>query len=250
MASLLADAWRLWRVDWEALTGIAGPFLFLPLLAIHLLIAPDSMTPPTLPQGASPFGSIDEATAARFAADFGHWFITAGLAMLAVNVVAYFAGLAIAVFYAGGPGKDVRNSLVVALARLPVYLVAMVLVAFPIALGYLLFILPAFYVLGRTALIAPAIASARGVGPIDALARSFTLTRGHALTMMSLMLLVVLAGFVLQYPLLALDDWMLANAPNPIARAIVDALVALAGATSGLAMILVQIAAYRRLSSR
>jgi hypothetical protein len=237
-------------VDWEALSAIAGLFLFLPLLAIHLLIAPDKMTPPALPKGAGQLGLIDDATATKFLADIGQWVGTVGISALAVNVIACFAELAIAYFYVGGAERDVRGSLIAALWRLPIYLVATFLTAFPVAIGYLLLILPAFYVLGRVALIAPAIAAERGVGPIDALTRSFALTRGHTLTMMSLMILVVVAGFSIQQPLLTLDGWILTNAPNPIARALLDAVIALGGTMSALAMVLVQIAAYRRLRTR
>ena len=76
------------------------------------------------------------------------------------------------------------------------------------------------------------------------------LTRGHMLLLASIVLSVVLAQYLLAMPFVALDQWMAKNAPNPIARAIVDCIAAAAAALGATAMALVQVAAWRRLSPR
>jgi hypothetical protein len=103
-------------------------------------------------------------------------------------------------------------------------------------------------VLSRTLLVAPAIIAARPIGAVAAIGRSFTLTRGHMLLLAGVVLSVVLAQYLLAVPFLALDQWMAKTAPNPIARAMVDTIAAAAATLGSIAMALVQVVAWRRLS--
>ena len=61
---------------------------------------------------------------------------------------------------------------------------------------------------------------------------------------------VFLAASFASWPFQALDAWMVARAPNPIARVMADTVVALITALDYVAMALVQVAAYRRLRIR
>ena len=99
-------------------------------------------------------------------------------------------------------------------------------------------------------LVGPAILAARPIGAVAAIGRSFTLTRGHMLLLAGVVLSIVLAQYLLAVPFLALDQWMTNNAPNPIARVMVDAITAGVGGAGAIAMALVQVAAWRRLSAR
>jgi hypothetical protein len=61
---------------------------------------------------------------------------------------------------------------------------------------------------------------------------------------------ILLTTSLLGRPFDMLDTWMLAHAPNPIARALVDGVPALFTTLGSIAMALVQVAAYRRLRTR
>jgi len=61
---------------------------------------------------------------------------------------------------------------------------------------------------------------------------------------------VILAMTIATWPFEQVDAWMVAHAPNPIARTIVDVIAAAITGLGGIAMALVQVAAYRRLRTR
>ena len=238
-ATFLADAWRLFRADWDALTAIVGAFVFVPALAIELLLQP-VVTRAT--------NGIDPQDGERF---LSAWLtaMTANLPwILAAQMIAQFGSLTIMFFYLDRERSDVGGAMRHALVWLPWYVLAMIAVSFAALPGILLLVIGYFYVLARLAMVGPVMAAERQSGPFVAIARGLKLTRGHGFAMTSAVLLVMLGGYFAQSPFNALDQWMNINAPNPIALAIVDIFGAGFTALAALALTLVQVAAYRRLS--
>jgi hypothetical protein len=246
--TIYADAWAAWRRDWSVLTAVAGMFVFLPQLAL-LLLMPDPPDVATVASAdpADPTFQAWSIALQAWLANYGWWYIVAGVAAL------YGQFALVAIYLARG--ATVGRALVDALRLLPRLLLAWAIWMLPFGLLGLALIRVPFLimpvlalVLSRTLLVAPAIVAARPIGAVAAIGRSFTLTRGHMLLLAGVVLSVVLAQYLLAVPFLALDQWMAKNAPNPIARVMVDTIAAAIAALGSTAMALVQVAAWRRLS--
>jgi hypothetical protein len=250
-STIYADAWAGWRRDWAVLTAVAGVFVFLPQLALLLLVpdAPDSSTV----TGTDPNDPSMQAYMTALQGWVGHY----GLLYLAVVVAALYGQFALVAVYLAPGRPAVGAALGTALRLFPRLLLASVVWALPLGLiGMIVMrlpflILPIFaLVLARTMLVGPAILAARPIGAVAAIGRSFVLTRGNMLLLASVVLSVTLAQYLVAMPFVALDQWMAKNAPNPIARLIVDSTAAGVVALGAIAMALVQVAAWRRLSPR
>jgi len=247
-ATIYADAWAAWRRDWTVLTAVAGMFVFLPQLALLLLV-------PDVPDIATVTGTDPtDPTMQAYVAAFQTWVASYGLLYLGVVVTALYGQFALVAVYLTPGSATVGGALGSALRLLPRLLLASAVWMLPLGLiGVILarvpfLILPLFaLIMARTLLIGPAILAARPIGAVAAIGRSVVLTRGHMLVLASVILTIVLAQFLLSTPLVALDQWMAKNAPNPIARLIVDALAAGVAALSSTVMALVQVAVWRRL---
>lgn len=236
-----ADAWGYWRRDRDVLIAVAGPFLFLPTLALLLLVP---LAPKSLASGAS------EAEMAAFlnsyvgwASDNIGWFAIAGAMTL-------YGALVLTFCYLDRDTVDVRSALLKALPLLPRYALASLLVAVPATLGVLLFVLPGLYVLARTMLIGPAMVIERPLSAVGAVQRSIALTRGNGMVLAAVAGIGLLAGQLLPAPLLAIDEAMRgAGVANPIVVVMVDAVAAALASAVALALILFRIALYRRVAA-
>ncbi|THD34744.1 MAG: hypothetical protein E7773_13850 [Sphingomonas sp.] len=250
-ATIYADAWAGWRRDWPVLTAIAGMFVFLPQLAL-LLLVPDLPDMSTV-TGTDPNDPTMQAYMTALQAWVGHY----GLIYLCVVLAAMYGQFAIVAVYLAPGRPTVGSALGTALRLLPRLVLASIVWMLPLGLaGMILIRLPFLIfpifalILARTLLVGPAILAARPIGAVAAIGRSFVLTRGHMLLLASVVLSVVLAQYLAALPFVAVDQWMAKHAPNPIARAIVDTFAAGTAALGATAMALVQVAAWRRLSPR
>jgi hypothetical protein len=227
-STILADAWAGWRRDWPVLTAVAGMFVFLPQLALLLLV-------PDLPAISSVTGTQpNDPSMQAYMAALQEWIGHYGALYLAVIVAGLYGQFALVAVYLA-PGRPAVGEALGAALRL-----------FP---RLLLAIFPVFaLVLARTLLVGPAILAARPIGAVAAIGRSFALTRGRMLLLASIVLGVVLAQYLAELPFVALDQFMAKHAPNPVARVIVDGFAAGIAALGAVAMALVQVAAWRRLA--
>lgn len=248
--TIYADAWAAWRRDWTVLTAVAGMFVFLPQLALSLLMP----NPPDIDAVAS--ADPGDPTFQAWSAAFQTWLTHYGWWYVVVVVVALYGQFALASIYLTRRAT-VGEALVAALRLLPRLLLAWAIWMLPFGLFGLalirlpFLIMPALaLLLSRTLLVAPAILAARPIGAAGAIGRSVTLTRGHMLLLAGVVLSVVLAQYLLAVPFVMLDQWMAHYAPNPIARVMVDAITAGVAGLAAIAMALVQVAAWRRLNSR
>lgn len=244
-ATVLTDAWALFKRDRDLLLRIAAPFLFLPAFALALVV-PD---PPMPVAGASNNQAealvwADQVTA--WASANGGWY---GLAY----AISFFGT---SLFYAlyldrsqGEQGLDIGTAMKRSATLFPRYLLAMVLVSLPAGAGLLLYALLGLYILGRTMLTGPALFADSPIGAFAAIRRSLTLTRGSGLPLMGLAAFSYISGWIIGEPFMMIDRWMRTNAQeNPVVLALVDAGAAAAAMAAGLAMALIAISAYRRLA--
>ncbi|HEX7851398.1 MAG TPA: hypothetical protein VF485_16835 [Sphingomonas sp.] len=250
----MRDAWRLWRHDWELLTAVGGLFMFLPALAIAMLI-PDMPLPPASDQTAP--GSV---TMVVYEQGLTQWMVHYGGWQLAAQAIVLFGQFAIVALYLSGDQPAASKALKAAARRYPFLLLAGLIIAVPIAAALLLaqalpllmagFFVLVFWVLARTIALAPTLLAEAPVGALGAITRSLHLTRGNTLALAAAVMTVILAMTIATWPFEQIDAWMLVHAPNPIARAIIDAIAAMITGLGGIAMSLVQVAAYRQLRTR
>lgn len=240
-ATLIADAVALWRADRDVLIRVGSMFVLLPALAVSLLLEP---------QLAHAFDLLPpDDQAGRFTA-FGNWLSANAPWLLLTQIVANFGALTIIILYLDRQRPDLRTALRRAIGWLPLYFVAIVVVSFVSALGIAVFVIGYFLVLARLSLVGPVMIAANGFDCRSAIARSVALTRGYTFTLTGVVMIVLLGGYIAQSPLDMIDTWITVNAPNPVARAIVDLGSSAISALAAVALALVQIAAWRRLSSR
>lgn len=235
-AGLAADALARWRRDRTVLLALAGPFLFLPLLAWLLLLVE-----PVAKPGATDAERMQQVM--EWAGANVHW--------LALRIgVELFGSLAILTLYLARGHHDVGGALKVAVALLPGFIVAVVASWGLVALGVFAFILPGLYIYGRIALTGPVMAAEPGVGITGAIGRSIALTRGHGWQVFGYLSLTLLAGMLSAQVLGALEFRMeAAGAVSPIAVAVIDVLAAAAITACTIARLLLEIALYRRLAA-
>ena len=250
----MRDAWRLWRHDWELLTAVAGLFVFLPALAIAMLI-PDMPAPPTA--GEAVPGSV---TMTAYEQGLTQWMVNYGGWQLAAQAIVLFGQFAIVALYLSGDQPAAGKALTAALRRYPLLLLAGLIIAVPLAAALVLaqalpllmaaFFVLVFWVLARTIALAPTLLAEVPVGALGAITRSLHLTRGNTLALAAAVMTVILAMTIATWPFEQIDAWMLVHAPNPIARAIIDAIAATITGLGAIAMSLLQVAAYRQLRTR
>ncbi|CAN5309397.1 hypothetical protein BH10PSE14_BH10PSE14_39920 [soil metagenome] len=239
------DAWAMWRRDRGILLAIAGFFLFMPQLAVYLF-GPDQAAIVAAADGAGKSGTDAQVQAmaeilARYAP------------LLLANVMAnLFGTLAVLMIYFDRDGRDVGGTLLAALRRLPAYFVLALVVDVTATLGFhfeYVLLIPCFYLVGRMLLAGPIFADA-GVGPIDAIVRSFRMTRGRGLVLAGFATLIILAGILLPLPAIMLGN-VLDRAPlaNPVSGLIIDSVAAAMTTTTMLGSILVRVALYRRIGA-
>ena len=249
LAGALRGAWARLRADIAVLLPIAGLSLFVPQLALLLLLdAPDP----------APGGST--AATDAYAQRVAEWLIANSGWYLAAYLCAFYGALVILALYLDRPRPDLKGALGRALGLLPRYLLAVVLTGLPVVLGIglvgplmgpliVILLVPAFYWIVRTMLAGAVIVAERPIGAARALRRSLALTRGHGLILAALVALVTFAAELVAEIFIGAGTLMTsAHAVNPIAMAIIDAVAALIQSGAALLLILLQVEFYRRLA--
>jgi len=99
--------------------------------------------------------------------------------LLGLGLIVAFAVLAMLVLLLRPERLTVGESLKAALLLLPGYVLANILQGVGFFVGFMLLILPGFYLLARLFLIAAVAAAEKSSNPLELIQRSFTLTRGN-----------------------------------------------------------------------
>ena len=192
------DTTRLLRQHAPLLTAIAGVFMFLPALLFAVFM------PPPEPQGGDPARVVQlMMTFYRAALP---WFLLQGLfsivgtlAMLRLVFAsgttvgdALVHGLKLTPFYLL---LSIIFGVAVTLASLVIVIPAVLLGPLAVAFAILLLIVPLLYILGRIVPVPAVMVAENRRNPIDAIRRTFALTRGHAWAIIGIVLVVaVVAG--------------------------------------------------------
>ena len=250
LAAVLREAAARWRQDRALLLPLAALFLFIPQWAILML----------LPDAPRPGAAADQAAITAWMAAMQDWTQRYGLWQLAAYLLVQFGQLAvIALYVAEAARPTVGGALWHAVRRLARYMLAVVLVTFPLGAaglvamglpGALLLVVPVtFYVLGRTVLAGPAILAGRRTGAVRALGLSWRWTRGNGTA-----LALLVGGLVLGVPILAQAAragggvLRAGGVANPVVIAVMDGVAAALAAAATLTLAMVAGVLYRRLA--
>ena len=233
-----ADAWGMFRQQREVLIAIVGLFIFLPTLALLLLVP----VAPPWPDSTATDAEIRSAAAllADWLVGNSRWFLAAALASL-------YASMTICVVLLDRRSADVSAALARALQLTPRYMLAALLILVPASLGLFMLVLPGLYVMGRTMMIAPVLVVEQPITATSAIMRSIALSRRNGLALAALTGLGLLAGQLLPSPFQSIDVALrAAHAANPVVLTLVDSAAAGMATIVALATILVRIAVYRQ----
>jgi len=183
-----------------------------------------------------------------WAGSYGGWY-------LASPLLALFGSLTIFALYLGRARPTLGGAMRRALALYARFLLASILVSLPMA-GLMSMTLavpmllvfaagPIFYIYGRTILMGPVIVAEAPIGAVAAIARSWTLTKGHGWVLAATYALVFLVPGLLGSIALSIGT---AGGGNPVIVAIGAGLACLIAAGGATLLALVQVALYRRLA--
>ena len=240
-AGLLSVVWRLFRRDATLLLPIAGTFVFLPAFAAALLCDPL----PALPAGPRSEVAMEAwlSNVALWSQDNGIWFLLAEL-------IGTYGIAAIALFLLEPDRLTIGQALGQAIVRLVAFTIATAAMAVPIALGLWLLVLPGLYVQARLIVAVPAMARHPALKPLASLRLSWKMTKGMDRALTGALVTLFLAQWLAVSPLLLADESLRSGAGNPLALALVDALIAAIGASYAVALLLLGVVAYRIRASK
>lgn len=175
------DTLSMLRANAGLLAAIGGAFLFLPdLLLSRFAPAPGDATTPA---------EFMEQMQAYFQANVG-WLLLSAV----VNAI---GAIAIYLLLLRTPRLTVGAAVAAALPILPFYFLMTIGFNLAVGLGFLLFILPGIYLLGRLVLASPVLVTEMPRSPGGALARAWSLSRGRGWQIALMVLLVyIVAGLV------------------------------------------------------
>ena len=175
------DAARMLRANAGLLTAIAGVFLFLPALLLAYYVAE--------PDPSTGLAEWMESTRAYFRRA-GIWLILASSAQV-VGVISVYLLLL------GNPRVTVGRAVATAVSILPFYFIVSFLRVFAVSIGFVLLILPAFYLLGKLTLASPILVAETPRAPISALRASWQRSKGRSIVIAGLLLLIFLMASLL-----------------------------------------------------
>lgn len=231
------EALELWRRDRDVIVAVAGVFFFLPNFALALFLSRGD--------GAAQPGDQQAMVEAlqRYLVDNAHW--------LGLQAVAELVGIAVLLALVLDPSRPtVREALVAAFRRLPILIVAMLLVSAAKLVGLLLFVLPLLYVIGRAFLVLPVLVAEPQRRFGDAMQRAVSLTEGQVIPLLAVSGLLYFGAQLVVLLLSGTAGAISSGGGNPVTLAMLSAAVAAVGAAMSVAFTLVRVTVYRRLASK
>jgi hypothetical protein len=175
------DTGRLLRANGALLAAIAGVFVFLPTLLLgHFFPPPD-------------LSGVDPALQAQLFRRF----LRAGMLWYVLHSFVLMIGAAAMLRLVLGPRTTVAGAIMFGTVLLPAYSVLVVLTNLIVFIGALFLLVPGLYLWARVTPAGAAMVAEDRRNPIDALKRSFALTKESGWAVLGLLLLVLIPGLVL-----------------------------------------------------
>ncbi len=230
------DSLHLLRQNSQLLVPLVGIFLFLPALAFAL----------SLPAMAEPPAT---ATSQQVLALMMSYFRDLAPYFFLMGLISLFGNLTILRLFLGDRQSSVGDALKTALVLFLPAIVAQLLSSVTVGIGFMLFIIPGLYLLGRLSVTIAVIAGERQANPITALKRSWEITRDNGWRIVMFIVVIAIVGWLIQAILSGITGLVAALATTPdVALVIVGTLDSLLGALLSAIMICVTAAIYRQLA--
>lgn len=232
LGDVFTAAIGLWRAERPLLAPLAGLFYLLPALALLLL----------LPQPEAAGGDSQAASEALIA-----YALDNASAILAANLVQLFGAGAILSLFLARPRPSVADALRNAPRMLPWLAVAMILVWAMVFVGGFL-ILPGLYLIGRCFLVSSVLIGEAGAGPVQAITRSFALTRGRGWALFAMAAMIFLPGQLIVTIAGSFDRAVIdAGMGSPVTAIVFNLVAALGASAAAVFTLLVKVVVYRAL---
>ncbi|WP_109808562.1 hypothetical protein [Sphingosinithalassobacter portus] len=233
-SAIFGDARALWRANRDLLIRVGGVFLFLPAFAMQLFLPPQEMKDVTFEQAF-------EATV-QWAVANAHW-------LLLDRLVSLFGLVTLLMLLLARAESTLGETMRHALRRFPAFVLLWLLVSMLTTLGAMAFIVPGLYLAGRTFLIGAALIAEPERGPAAAFSAGIEVSRGRGWMLFLIAAIVWLVALVatgLAGDLGRAFDTL----GGPIfGGAVGSALSSVVSTAAAIAMVLLQVAAYRRLAA-
>ncbi len=175
------DAVAMGRANASVLVALLGLFVFLPALALFML-AP-------VPDGGA-------ATGPNAFQPIVDWYRANLLWLVLANAFAAFGRAAILVLLLDRSRPTVAVALGIAAALFPAFFAVEILRNVAIGIGFVAFIVPGLYLLGRFAAAGPLVIDRKMTNPLRAIGESWRLTDGIGWRIAGLFLLIAVVSWV------------------------------------------------------
>lgn len=236
MGAAWDDTLLLLKSHTGLIVAIAGVFFFLPALAFAWF-GPVPVEPPAGADFNQLMASFRESARQMIP----------GQVVVALSTMV--GTVAILRLWLARTGVSVGEALTFGLMLFPTMLAVQILTGIAIGIGVVLLIVPGLYLVGRLALVAPAIADRAIYNPIEAIRTSWDLTRDNGWAVFFFLLLVALVIFIVALIIGGVLAVVAGSGPGfgHMAGGFVEAAF---GAISSLFSVAVAAAAYRQLALR
>jgi hypothetical protein len=224
------DTVALLKSHGSLLLAVAGVFILLPLLMTAYFL-------PTPTSSTDPIGVLG-----RYYRENWHWLALASL----INSI---GSIAIYKLIFSGRGLSVGQAIGGALALLPFFFIATMIVSIAIGVGFAFLVIPGLYLLGRLAITAPTMVAENLRNPFSAMGESWRLTKGRGWAVAGLIAIIAIAGTILAFVITAIfgSVFVLALGREGIGGLLVLILSAAANAVFYTVLIVLLAAIYRAL---
>jgi len=166
----------------EAILAIAGVFVFLPTLLLAQYVVPPVLN-----------GDED---ANMLIAIYSVYFDEYAVPIILSNLLISFGGLAIYFTLAPSRNNTVAEDLTAALKIFLIYLIANLMSALITLPGFILFLIPGFYLVCRFLLIPAVITDEGERNPVELLKRSWALTRNNGFSIMLFLAIILVVAVI------------------------------------------------------
>jgi flagellar biosynthesis protein FlhB len=227
------DTMRLLREHGALLAAVAGVFIFLPALLFARYLPPPHVADP-----ARAWELFLEYYRQVFP-----WLVLESLFSL--------VGTAAMLRLVLAPGTSVGAALVYGLMLLPFYFLMYLLISVMVSIGFVLLILPGLYLVGRMVPAAPVMVAEDRRNPIDAIRRTFEITKGRGWAVFGLVFIVAIVGFILLAVITMLIGFVLLLVAGPeLGRLLTTVLSSAGNAALATVILMLYVAIYRALAPR
>ena len=158
---------------------VAGVFIFLPYMILAYLLPPPDTSDPS---------RVLEVIGTYFTSNL-HWFLLQGVVAMVGTIAILLLVFSRDISVGGAIGATIPI--------LPFYFLASLVGGLIVGLGFLLLIVPGLYLWGRLAPLGPVVVAENRRNPIDAVTRTFALTRNKGWAIFFYILLVAVAAAIL-----------------------------------------------------